>query len=156
MTTSHHQQQQNGKRDANNTFFHPYVLLHTYSFTYIQLLLSILSQCPPHFCMQWFILPPVLQDMSKTQRENILNQASFPTRVWTLAQEVMDLFERGHLKGQNKPKKGVFDIKQHHLQPLHHLKEDFQVIQCNWFKQKRHSVIRHSLTSTNVEHSCLI
>ena len=73
--------------------------------------------------------------MSKTQRENILNQASFPTRVWTLAQEVMDLFERGHLKGQNKPKKGVFDIRQHHLQPLHHLKKDFQVIECNWFKQ---------------------
>ena len=68
--------------------------------------------------------------MSKTQRENILTQASFGSKVWRLATEVMDAFERGQLKGTSQSaKKGpsTGSIKQHHLQPLHHLREDFQV-----------------------------
>lgn len=71
----------------------------------------------------------LFQDMSKTNRENILNQASIPSKVWNIANEVMDLFETGELKGQSRPKKGpsLFTIKQQHLQPLHHLNEDFQV-----------------------------
>lgn len=78
----------------------------------------------------------VLQDMSKTTRENILNQASFSLNTWVLATEVMTSFEEGQLKRQGKNlgnKSSAVSIKQHHFQPLHHLPEEFQV------RQNQHS-----------------
>ena len=42
------------------------------------------------------------------------------------------MFEGGKLKGESTPKVGAAtpSIKQHHLQPLHHLPQDFQVRHC--------------------------
>ena len=47
-----------------------------------------------------------------------------------LTTQVMNAFEKGQLKGQSQPTNKTQltnSIKQHHLQPLHHLEEDFQV-----------------------------
>ena len=71
-----------------------------------------------------------MQDMSKTQRENIFAQASFPLKSWKMAVVVMDKFEKGTLKGQKLSQKQLVmtpEFKQHLLQPLHHLTEQFQV-----------------------------
>ena len=70
--------------------------------------------------------------MSKTERENILNQASFSKPVWEACTITMNMFKGGKLKGQSTPKVGAAtsSIKQHHLQPLHHLPQDFQVRHC--------------------------
>ena len=69
-----------------------------------------------------------LQDMKKTQRENIFNQASFPLKVWELAVEVMDKFEQRALKSSKGTMKNEpSEFKQYHLAPLHHLPESFQV-----------------------------
>jgi hypothetical protein len=66
-----------------------------------------------------------MQAMKKTQRENILNQASFSKPVWDLVGKLAMQYASNSLKG-SKPGK-VKDIKQYHLAPLHHLPEAFQV-----------------------------
>ena len=68
--------------------------------------------------------------MKKTQRENIFNQASFTKAVWELANDVMNNFEQGLLKG-SKTSKEAPEFKQYHLAPLHHLPEAFLVSMYN-------------------------
>ena len=68
--------------------------------------------------------------MSRTQKENIFAQASFPVNTWTIAITVMDKYEKGALRGQKLSQKQLMvtpEFKQHLLQPLHHLDEEFQV-----------------------------
>ena len=52
--------------------------------------------------------------MSRTQKENIFAQSTFHSEIWNEVNDVMDMFEEGELKGQNK---GSIP-KQHHLQPI--------------------------------------
>ena len=70
-----------------------------------------------------------MQDMSRTQRENIFSQASFERGVWDLAMKIMDLYEKGELRGQKLNRKQMLstpEFKQHILQPLHNLPTQFQ------------------------------
>ena len=72
----------------------------------------------------------ILQSFSRTQRENIFAQSTFDKKVWELVQTTMDMFEQGALKEQKLKKQQITaapEFKQHLLQPLHHLKPDFQV-----------------------------
>ena len=77
-----------------------------------------------------------MHDMSKTQRENIFARASFPIKSWKMAIVIMDKFEKGTLKGQKLSQKQLVttpEFKQHLLQPLHHLTEQFQVgVNIRW------------------------
>ena len=65
----------------------------------------------------------VLQNMSRTQCENIFAQASFSPPVWEKALMVIE-YEDGKLKKQKLSKKGLIskpEFKQHHFQCLHNL-----------------------------------
>ena len=44
--------------------------------------------------------------MSDTQKSNTFAQAVFTNPVWQKAEKVMDIYERGELKGQRLSKKG--------------------------------------------------
>ena len=70
-----------------------------------------------------------MQDMSRTQRDNIFAQASFQKGVWDVAVKAMTKFELGQLKNQKLNRKHLVstpEFKQHLLQPLHHLDPEFQ------------------------------
>ena len=45
------------------------------------------------------------QNMSRTQRDNIFNQACFERQVWQQAVMVMNAYERGELKDQKLNRK---------------------------------------------------
>ncbi len=70
-----------------------------------------------------------LQEMSRTTRDNIFCQAAFSEGVWSLATEVMNMYEDGQLKGQKLSRKNLLttpEFKQQHFQPLHHLDPLYQ------------------------------
>ena len=71
-----------------------------------------------------------MQDILRTQRENIFTQAAFGKDVREMAMKVMDIYEDGELKDQKLNRKhllAVPEFKQHLLQPLHHLPAAFQL-----------------------------
>ena len=81
-----------------------------------------------------------MQDISRTQCENIFSQAAFSPPVWEQALKIIDLFEDGKLKNQKLNKKSLVskpEFKQHHFQCLHNLNPSFQqdileeVVNCN-------------------------
>ena len=70
-----------------------------------------------------------LQDMSRTQCENVFTQASFSEPVWEQAIKLIDLFENGKLHNQRLQKKNLLskpEFKPHHFQCLHNLNPAFQ------------------------------
>ena len=70
-----------------------------------------------------------LQDMSRTQCENIFSQAAFSGPVWEKALKVIELFEDGKLKSQKLNKKSLVskpEFKQQHFQCIHNLNPSFQ------------------------------
>ena len=72
----------------------------------------------------------VLQNMSRTQCENIFAQASFSPPVWEKALMVIELYEDGKLKKQKLSKKSLIskpEFKQHHFQCLHNLVPSVQL-----------------------------
>lgn len=54
------------------------------------------------------------QDISRTQKENIFAQSTLSAELWGNFVEVMNLYEDGELKDQNK----CGEVKQHHFQPI--------------------------------------
>ena len=54
------------------------------------------------------------QDICRTQKENIFAQSTLSAELWGNFVEVMNLYEDGELKDQNK----CGEVKQHHFQPI--------------------------------------
>lgn len=75
----------------------------------------------------------ILQDCSRSQRDNVFAQASLSKAVWALTVKIMDAFEAGELKDQRLSKKQLMakpEFKQQNLQPVQSLPPAFQV-RCN-------------------------
>ena len=67
--------------------------------------------------------------MSRSQKDNIFNQATFKRAVWRKAMSVIAKYEMGMLKDQKLMKKGGNlgpEFKQHLLAPIHNLDPRFQ------------------------------
>ena len=68
--------------------------------------------------------------MSDTQKNNTFAQAIFTNSVWQKAGKVMDLYERGELKGQRLSRKGLIskpEFKQQYFAPIQSLPQSFQL-----------------------------
>ena len=72
----------------------------------------------------------LLQNISRTQCDNIFAQASFSPPVWEKALAVIELYEDGKLKSQKLSRKNLIskpEFKQHHFQCLHNLVPSVQL-----------------------------
>ena len=69
--------------------------------------------------------------MSETQKNNTFAQAVFTKPVWQKAGKVMDLYERGELKGQRLSRKGLIskpEFKQQYFAAIQSLPQSFQLL----------------------------
>ena len=80
--------------------------------------------------------------MSRSQKDNIYNQAIFSKEVWEEAISVMDMYETGMLKDQKMSRKAIAKpvFKQHLLAPLHNLPATFQVDALRKVSKGEHSL----------------
>jgi len=71
-----------------------------------------------------------MQDMSRSNRDNVYCQASFSKEAWLLAVKIMDLFEEGEIKGQKLSTRQLTckpEFKQQYLQPVQCLPDSFKL-----------------------------
>ena len=80
--------------------------------------------------------------MSRSQKDNIYNQAIFGKEVWEEAVSVMNMYETGMLKDQKMSRKAIAKpvFKQHLLAPLHNLSPTFQVDALRKVSKGQHSL----------------
>ena len=81
--------------------------------------------------------------MSETQKNNTFAQAVFTKPVWQKAGKVMDLYERGELKGQRLSRKGLIskpEFKQQYFAAIQSLPQSFQLLCLAKVAKKEYSL----------------